>query len=67
MAGLAGTGLGYQKTALSGMIRLSAEEEQQKEAEKQLEAAESAQKTQMVMGGLGLAISTACLIAELFA
>jgi hypothetical protein len=58
MAGLIGTGLDYQRNALGGFVRESAEQQQIDEANTRLKAERRAQKATMgaegaVIGGLG--------------
>jgi hypothetical protein len=65
MGGLIGTGLGYEKTAMSGMIRESAEQQKRDMAEQNLKAQKDMQETQMIGQAAGLAISTALLFVAL--
>jgi hypothetical protein len=60
MAGLIGTGLGYQNTALSGFVRESEEQQKVDMANKQLKAQQDMQQQQteasMIGSGLGIAM-----------
>jgi hypothetical protein len=65
MAGLIPTGESYRNQALSGFVRLSAQEEQQRLAEEKLKAQERAQTVQMIGQGASIGISIALLAIAL--
>ncbi|MFA6509929.1 MAG: hypothetical protein WCV62_05690 [Candidatus Peribacteraceae bacterium] len=51
MSGLINTGIDYQNRALSGFVRESAEQNEIDSANKELDSARKAQKTQMAVTG----------------
>jgi hypothetical protein len=63
MAGMIDSGLGYQKNAVSGLARVSEQEQQRESANKQLDDQSKAQTTQMVASGASAAAMIGVMIA----
>ena len=66
--GLIGTGEGYQNTAVSGLVRESAEQQQIDQANAQIKAQQDMAEKQMIgeIAGAGLGLGAMFLFAGLF-
>jgi hypothetical protein len=65
MAGLIPTGTGYEKSALSGFVRQSAQQQQEEMAQEELKAKQSQQLAMMVGQGASIGLSIGILCALL--
>jgi CHASE3 domain sensor protein len=67
MPGMIGSGMGYERSAMSGMARTSEQEQQRESANRQLDEQKKAQTTQMAVSGASTAVMIGVLIAALSA